>query len=197
MMTAHPMHSFEPDRAPKTSERYGHVAVVLHWLLAVALFGQLALGWWMVGLPKAPPGLRAGWFNLHKSIGLTIAAVVVVRLAWRLTHPIAVPGFLPPWQQRAARANHVLLYVLMVLIPLTGYLGSAFSGYPVRYFGVVLPAWAAAWPDAKTFLSWTHFTCIILFMALLLLHVGAALWHWARRDGVAARMRVPFAVEGP
>jgi cytochrome b561 len=180
-----------------TRQRYGRVAVVLHWLLAVALFGQLALGWWMIGLPKAPPGLRAGWFNVHKSIGLTIAAVVLVRLAWRFTHRIAVPDFLPLWQQRAARVNHALLYVLMLMIPLSGYLGSAFSGYPVRYFGVVLPTWAAAWPDGKTFMSWTHLTCISLFMALVLLHVSAALWHWARRDGVAARMRVPFAVEGP
>ena len=191
------MHSFERDDVPRHRERYGPVAVFLHWLLAVALLGQLVLGWWMVGLPKAPPGLRAGWFNVHKSIGLSIAAVVLVRLAWRFTHGIAAPDFLPRWQQRAARVNHALLYLLMLLIPTSGYLGSAFSGYPVRYFGRVLPAWAASWPAAKTFMSWTHLTCIILFMALLLLHVGAALWHWSRRDGVAARMRLPFAVEGP
>jgi len=93
-------------------------------------------------------GLRAGWFNLHKSAGLTIAAVGLVRLAWRFTHRVAVPGFLPRWQQRAAQANHALLYVLMLLVPLTGYLGSAFSGYPVRYFGLALPAWASAWASS-------------------------------------------------
>ena len=178
-------------------QRYGRVAVLLHWLLAVALVGQLTLGWWMIGLPKSPPGLRAGWFNTHKSIGLSIAAVVLVRLAWRLTHRVAVPDFLPPWQQRAARINHALLYVLMLLVPLSGYLGSAFSGYPVKYFGTALPAWAPAWPAAKAFMSGLHLTCIVLFMALLLLHVAAALWHWARRDGVAARMGIPFAVEHP
>jgi cytochrome b561 len=197
MMTAHPMHFFEGKQAHVGGQRYGRVAVVLHWLLAVALCGQLVLGWWMIGLPKAPPGLRAGWFNVHKSIGLTIGAVVLVRLAWRLTHAIALPEFLPRWQRRAARANHALLYVLMLLIPLSGYLGSVLSGYPVRYFGLVLPAWAAAWPDGKTFMSGLHLACIWAFMALLLVHVGAALWHWARRDGVAARMRVPFAVERP
>jgi cytochrome b561 len=196
-MAAHPMHTFERDGTLVTMQRYGHVAVVLHWLLAVALFAQLTLGWWMVGLPKSPPGLRAGWFNLHKSVGLAIAAVALLRVAWRLTHRVAVPAFLPRWQQRAARANHALLYVLMLLIPASGYLGSAFSGYPVRYFGLVLPAWAAASPDTKTFMSWMHLACIVLFMALLLLHVGAALWHWTRRDGVATRMRVPFAVERP
>lgn len=180
-----------------SAPRYGRVAVVLHWVLAAALFGQLTLGWWMVNLPKAPPGLRAGWFNTHKSIGLTIAAIVLVRLAWRITHSVAVPSFLPAWQQRAARANHALLYVLMLLIPLSGYLGSALSGYPVKYFGIVLPAWAPAWPAGKTVMSGVHLTCICTFMALLLLHVGAALWHWKRRDGVAARMGLPFAVENP
>lgn len=178
-------------------QRYGRVAVLLHWLLAVALVGQLSLGWWMVGLPKSPPGLRAGWFNAHKSIGLTIALVVLVRWAWRLTHSVAVPGFLPGWQQRAARINHALLYVLMLVIPLSGYLGSAFSGYPVRYFGTTLPAWAVAWPAGKSFMSGLHLTCIVLFMALVALHVGAALWHWTRRDGVAARMGLPFALEQP
>ena len=177
--------------------RYGRVAVVLHWVLAAALFGQVALGWWMINLPKAPPGLRAGWFNTHKSIGLSIAAVVLLRTAWRITHRVAVPSFLPAWQQRAARTNHALMYVLMLLIPLSGYLGSALSGYPVKYFGIVLPAWAPAWPAGKTFMSAVHLTCICTFMALVLLHVGAALWHWTRRDEVAARMGLPFAVEHP
>jgi len=179
------------------TQRYGAVAVLLHWLLALALFGQLALGWWMLGLPKSPPGLRAGWFNVHKSIGLAIAALVLVRLSWRFTHRVAVPAFLPPWQQRAARINHALLYLLMLLIPLSGYLGSAFSGYPVKFFGRVLPAWAPAWPAAKTFLSGMHLACIWLFMALVLVHVAAALWHWGRRDEVAARMRLPLAFERP
>jgi cytochrome b561 len=175
------------------SQRYGRVAVGLHWLLAVAFLGQLALGWWMTGLPKSPPGLRAGWFNVHKSIGLSIAIVVLLRLAWRITHRIAVPHFLPHWQRVAASVTHALLYALMLLIPLSGYLGSAFSGYPVRYFGLVLPAWAAAWPQGKSFMSGLHLACIWTFMALVLLHVVAALWHWARRDGIAARMRLPFA----
>ena len=146
---------------------------------------------------QVAPGLRAGWFNTHKSIGLTIAAFVVVRLAWRLTHRVAAPEFLPAWQRRAARLNHALLYVLMLLVPLSGYLGSAFSGYPVKYFGIALPAWAPPWPAGKAFMSGLHLSCILLFMALVLLHLGAALWHWTRRDGVAARMGLPFAVERP
>lgn len=180
-----------------TTQRYGAVAILLHWLLAPVLLAQLALGWWMLGLPKSPTGLRAGWFNWHKSIGLAIAGLVLARLAWRLTHRVAVPHFLPPWQQSAARVNHALLYLLMLLVPLSGYLGSAFSGYPVKAFGTLLPAWAPAWPAAKAFLSAMHLACIWLFMALVLLHVAAALWHWTRRDALVARLGLPLAVEEP
>jgi len=58
----------------------------MHWILAIALFAQLALGWWMLELPKSPPGLRAGWFNVHKSIGMTIGLLMLARLGWRLSH---------------------------------------------------------------------------------------------------------------
>jgi cytochrome b561 len=171
--------------------RYTRIARLLHWLLAAALLYQLALGWWMLDVPKSPPGLRAGWFNWHKSIGITIALVVLARLAWRLAHPAPAHAALPAWQQRAATTSHVLLYACMATIPLAGYLGSVFSGYPVRYFGVVLPAWAAAWPAGKQAMSALHYAAVWLFMGLVALHVAAALWHWRRHDGVAQRMGLP------
>lgn len=164
--------------------------------MAVALVYQVALGWWMLELPKSPPGLRAGWFNVHKSIGMSIAALVLVRLAWRLSHPVPLPAVLPAWQRRAASASHALLYACMLLLPLTGYLGSAFSGYPVKLWGHTLPAWAAAWPAAKQFMSTAHFTLVCVFMAAIVVHVAAGLWHWlVARDGVAQRMGLP-AVTG-
>jgi cytochrome b561 len=171
-------------------ERHGRANIALHWLLAVALIYQVLLGWWMLELPKSPPGLRAGWFNLHKSIGLTIGMVAVARLALRLRNPVA-PAPLPAWQQRAAAGNHALLYTCMLLLPLTGYLGSVFSGYPVRFFGQVLPAWTGAWPAGKQFMSGLHLVLVWTFMGLVAMHVGAALWHWLRRDGVTARMGLP------
>lgn len=174
---------------------YTRVAVVLHWLLAAALLYQLALGWWMIGLPEEG-GVQRGWFNWHKSIGIVIGVVVLLRLSWRIAHPAPSHAMLPPWQRRAARLNHALLYVCMLLIPLSGYLGSSFSGYPVRFFGIVLPAWAQAWPAGKQFMSGLHYAAIWCFMALLALHVAAALWHWRRRDGVAARMAWPGTVQG-
>jgi cytochrome b561 len=170
---------------------YTRIAVAVHWLLALALFAQLALGWWMLDIPKSPPGLRAGWFNLHKSIGLSIAFVVLLRVVWRTTHPVAADASLPSWQRMAARANHAALYALMLVIPLSGYLGSTFTRYPVRYFGIVLPDWNRDWPAAKQLMSGIHYAAVWLLMALIAVHIAAALWHWWRRDTVCARMGLP------
>jgi cytochrome b561 len=174
-----------------TVARNTRAVIALHWILAAALFAQLALGWWMLDLPKSPAGLRAGWFNLHKSIGLTIAAVVLLRVVWRMAHPARPDALLPRWQRKAASWAHRLLYACMLALPLSGYLGSSFTPYPVRYFGIVLPDWNRDWPAAKQLMSDIHYVVVCLFMALLALHVAAALWHWLRHDGVMDRMGVP------
>ena len=171
--------------------RYSAVAIALHWLIAVALIAQIALGWWMLDVPKSPPGVRAGWFNLHKSIGLCIALAIVVRLAWRTTHPMPDAQGLPAWQRRAARASHWLLYACTAALPLTGLLGSMFTKYPVLFFGIPLPAWNHDWPLGKELMSLAHVWLVRALMALIALHVAAALRHWWRGDGVADRMGLP------
>src|SRR5512147_1487394 len=109
--------------------RYTRTAIALHWLIAILVLGQFAWGWWMQGIPKQPVGPRVDAYNLHKSIGLTILALMLVRLVWRLGHrPPALPP-MPLWQAVAARSNHAVLYAVLVALPLAGYLGSAFSGY--------------------------------------------------------------------
>jgi cytochrome b561 len=187
--------SLSMHRSPAVAQgghrRYSSVAIAVHWLLAAALFAQFALGWWMLDVPKSPPGVRAGWFNLHKSIGLSIALVVVLHLAWRATHARPKDLLLPRWQRIAARTTHGLLYACMLVMPLSGYLGSTFTRYPVRFFGVVLPAWNHDWPAAKQWMSGIHNAAAWLFMALIALHVAAALWHWFQRDDVAQRMGLP------
>jgi cytochrome b561 len=79
----------------------------------------------------------------------------------------------------------------MVLLPVTGYLGSAFTRYPVLFFGHALPRWSPDWPAAKELMSGLHEVLVWVFMALLVLHVGAALWHWLRGDAIASRMGLP------
>jgi cytochrome b561 len=173
-----------------SSLRYDRIAITLHWLIALGVIAQIALGWWMIDIPKQPAGVRAYWFNLHKSIGLTVGLLIVARIAWRLTHrPPPLPATLPRWQARAARTSHALLYVCMLAMPVSGYLGSSFSGYPIRYFGMTVPGWG--WKDEvlKDALSTVHYSAAWLFMALIALHVAAALKHWLfDRDTVFERM---------
>ena len=168
---------------------YDRTSVLLHWLVGLAILGQFALGWWMLDVPKDPPGVRAGWYNLHKSIGITLGAFVLVRLLWRLSHPAPrLPGTMPRLQRLAAVGTHWALYACMLALPITGYLGSSFTQYPIKYFGHTLPHWGFDWPAAKALMSAIHFSTACLLGALIALHVGAALWHLARRDGLFYRM---------
>jgi len=170
-------------------ERYDRVAMVLHWTIAVLALFQIGLGWWMLDLPKSPPGLRAGWFNVHKSIGMTIGLLMLARLGWRLSHVApALPASLPRWQARAARLSHGLLYAALIAQPLVGYLGSSFTRYPIKYFGITLPHWGWDAPALKQVCSNVHFALACLISALVVLHVAAALKHFLARDGVFQRM---------
>lgn len=170
--------------------RYHPLSIGLHWIVAALVFAQIALGWWMQEIPKNPPGLRADWFNLHKSIGLTVGLLMLLRLAWRFVHPAPqLPQSMPRWQRAAAAASHILLYACLFLQPLWGYLGSSFTRYPVKYFGITLPRWGWDSPVLKDLLSELHLGTAWLLMTVLALHVAAALKHLlVDRDGVFFRM---------
>jgi cytochrome b561 len=168
--------------------RFDRVAMALHWAIAAGVLGQIALGVWMIRLPDSG-GIQAPWFNLHKSIGLTLALLVLVRLGWRALHPAPpLPAALAAWQRRAAHFCHAGLYACLLVLPLTGYLGSSLTKYPVRYFGYALPRWGAEWPAAKELLSTVHLGLTWVLGALVLVHIGAALAHLASRDGLFYRM---------
>jgi cytochrome b561 len=169
--------------------RYTTTAIVLHWLIAVLVFGMIALGWSMQEIPKDPVGPRVNAYNLHKSIGMTVLLLTLVRALWRGTHP--APDFppMPRWQARTARAVHVILYVCLFLQPLTGYLGSAYSGYPVKLFGVTLPAWAPKIDAVKDAMSTLHLANSWVLVAALILHLAGSLKHaLVDRDGSFRRM---------
>ena len=175
-----------PSDAPA---RYTRTAIALHWVIAIFVLGQFALGWWMLGIPKQPVGPRVDAFNLHKSVGMTIFALMALRLAWRATHPAPGLPSMPPWQARLARATHVLLYVVLLLQPIFGYLGSEVSGYPVKYFGMTLPGWAGKHETLKELLSTAHLANSWLLATLVTLHVAGALKHaLVDRDRLLARM---------
>jgi cytochrome b561 len=175
----------------RRSSRYTRTAVVLHWLVAALFAGQFAWGWLMQEIAKSPPGLRADAFNVHKSIGLCLLALMLFRLGWRLAHPPPALPAMPAWQMRLASVTHITLYVALIVMPVAGYLGSVWSGYPVRFFGIVLPDWGTSDPALKDAMSDVHHITSWVLLSLTALHVAAALYHAMRGDDVMARMGFP------
>ena len=171
------------------SGRYTTTAIVLHWLIAVLVLGMIALGWSMQEIPKDPVGPRVNAYNLHKSIGMTVLLLMVARALWRGTHRAPDLPPMPRWQARAARAVHVILYVCLFVQPLTGYLGSAYSGYPVKIYGVTLPAWAPRLDAVKDAMSALHLVNSWILVTALILHLAGSLKHaLIDRDGSFRRM---------
>ena len=178
-----------PARAARAgAARYTRTAIVLHWSIAALVLAQIALGAYMQTIAKVTVGPRVDAYNLHKSLGMTILALMLARIAWRLAHaPPPLPP-MPRWQRAAAHVSHAALYVALVAQPLIGFAGSVASGYPVRLFGRTLPP---MWPrdDAlKDALSRAHLVVAIVLVAAIAVHVAAALRHAFRRDGVLQRM---------
>ena len=184
MNTSKPQNSASP--------RYTGVAIALHWLMAVALFGAFALGFYMHDLPFSPNKLKL--FSWHKWAGVTLFAVLMLRIVWRLTHrPPALPSNMPQWQQRAAEATHIALYGLMIAIPLTGWLMSSAKGFQTVWFGVLpIPDLLNKDEALGELLQIVHLSLNILLALTVFAHIGAALkHHFINRDDVLRRM-LPF-----
>jgi len=172
------------------SPRYSHPAIVLHWLSAMLILCGFSLGLTMTGLEFGPTKFR--WYAIHKWIGITVFLVALVRLAWRRVRPPPPPAPMPAWQQRAAAAAHALLYVLMLTIPVSGWLYSSATGVQVVYLGLVpLPDLVAKDRALAAALRLVHVGLNSALAALVFVHVGAALRHrFIDRDAVLARMLV-------
>ena len=170
--------------------RYDRVAAWLHWGIGLLLLAEIAFGFLLDEIaPRGTPA-RAGVINLHKSVGIVIGVLIIVRIAWRLGHaPPPWPATMSLRRQRAARLGHLLLYACMVVAPLAGYLGSNFSKHGVRFFGVALAPWGPDWPAAYSFLVGLHDASTYLLLALTVGHVAMALKHGLiERDGIFARI---------
>lgn len=180
------MNSFRPSR-------YTATAISLHWLLAIAIVGTFCVGLYMADLPFSPQRLKL--YNWHKWAGVTILALSVLRLVWRITHrppalPAAIEHSMPRWQQVAHHATHHLLYALFFIVPLVGWAYSSAAGFPIVFLGVLpLPSFVPVSPElAEAIKPWHEITAYAL-AALVVLHVAAALKHQViDRDGLLARM---------
>jgi cytochrome b561 len=176
------------------SPRYSGVAISLHWLLALVIVGSFSLGVYMHDLPFSIA--RVKLFNYHKWAGITILALSVLRLLWRLTHrpPPLSPrqlAVMPVWQQRAANASHALMYVLLIAVPLLGWAYSSAAGLPIVWFGVLpLPDFVPVNKDlASALLKPLHAYAAFALAGVVLLHVAAALKHqFVDRDQLMSRM---------
>jgi cytochrome b561 len=173
-----------------SNPHYGRVAAILHWLIGLALLGQIAFGFLLDDLaPRGTPA-RAAVINLHKSFGIVLGVLILSRLAWRLAHrPPALPAFLPAWQRLAARWHHGALYACMLVLPLSGYVASNFSKYGVTFFGLSLKPWGPASKPVYALFNGVHVATAWIFTALVVGHVLVALQHaLVARDGVFRRM---------
>jgi cytochrome b561 len=172
-----------------TTPHYDRTARWLHWLVAALFLSQFAFGWWLTDIPRGTPA-RGFFVNLHKSMGMLLGLLIVLRIGWRLMHsPPAWPSTLARYQRVIATASHHALYVCMLLMPVSGYVASNFSKHGVKFFNLItLPPWG---PDDKTLyavFNQIHKVTAVVLFALLVLHVSAAAWHGLRRDGIFSRI---------
>lgn len=170
--------------------RYSTPAIAFHWLIAVLVFTLIGLGWYMTDIPRGTPD-RAFFYNLHKSIGVTTALLVILRVWWRLTHPTpALPDTVPAWQVKVSKISHALLYTCLIIMPLSGFSASQFTKYGVTYFEMFkIPP--LGWEDKVIydFLQGIHGVTATVLMVVLLIHILAALKHLLiDRDKVFQRM---------
>jgi len=173
-----------------TRPSYTKVAIVLHWLIALLIFGNLALGFYMASFPKSAPTHDEALFY-HASIGSLVFMLAVARLGWRLTHrPPALPASIVSWQRTAAHSLHWLLYVLMLIVPLSGYVHRLAGAHTVSFFGLGnLPVFIGKDEPLRLFTHTLHLCLVWLLCILVAGHLAAALKHaFIDHDGVLQRM---------
>ncbi len=172
-----------------SSDRWGAVSQFLHWTVVVLIITQFTIASIAEDLPLGMQKLA--WLARHKSVGITILGIAIVRLLWRLRSPGPVlPSRLGPVERTLARVTHVGLYLVLFLMPLSGWLMSSAKGYPVSWFNLVqLPDLIAKNEDAFKVFKTCHEILAGTLIALALLHVAGALKHqFIYKDGVMKRM---------
>jgi cytochrome b561 len=174
------------------NDRYTYTAIRLHWLIALLIFVVFPLGVYMHELPLSPEKLRL--YSYHKWIGVTIFLLALIRVYWRATHrPPAMPDTMKDWEKFAAHAAHYALYVLIFIIPLSGWLMSSAKGFQTVWFGVLpLPDLVGKNKELGDMLQKVHEVLNFVLLGTVIAHAGAALkHHFIERDDILIRM-VPF-----
>ena len=176
--------------------RWGTLSITLHWLIVALVAAQIALGLTSAMLPHGPEFGRV--LGYHKSVGITILMLVILRLVWRWANPVpALPSNLKPYERVLAKLTHGSLYVILIAMPLTGWLDSSASGFAVKWFNLVtLPNLVGKSQSFSDLMATVHVVLAVALGLVLLLHVAAALrHHWVLKDDTLRRM-LPFTKVG-
>ena len=183
--------------SPITSRRkasYAPLAIFLHWTLAVLIIGMIPLGWYMLSIEDSPGS--EWYFKLHKSIGVVVGTLVLIRLFWRFGHkPNPLPNHLPEWQVKAAKLSHWLLYLTMIAMPLVGIVGASLGKDGLTFFGVTPPGVISPNQGVSEIFFSLHSIIAWVLVGLISLHVVAALKHFINKDGIFQRI-LPFKSSG-
>lgn len=172
-----------------TQENWGVIARSLHWMIAGLIFVQFVLGPLAVSWRLSPTKLDL--YVWHKSIGILIFLLVMMRAIWRLLNPTpALPSDLPRWEHTGARISHALLYLMMFMLPVSGWVINSAANIPFKIFWTFpLPDLVAPDKSLAELAKLVHFYLVIALVALLVLHIGAALrHHFVRRNNVLKSM---------
>ncbi|MEO8000900.1 MAG: cytochrome b [Arenimonas sp.] len=172
-----------------SSQTWGSLSIGLHWLTVILILCLMAVGLIMTNLPNGPQKIQI--YAMHKSFGLTVLGLTVLRLLWRLfsTNPDEVENT-PVWQSWAAKLTHGVLYVLLFAMPISGWLYNSAAGFPLKYFGLFkLPKLSGYDPQLKELAGDAHETFFYILALLMLMHAGAALkHHYLDKDSTLTRM---------
>ncbi len=164
---------------PIHGARYSRGAILFHWVIAALVLVNL----WI--------GIVGGSMSAHKAIGITVLALTIGRIGWRLGHaPPPLPPGTPSWERMAAKVSHILFYVLLLLVPLTGWaMASGAKRYPLDWFGLFPIPYLPISPSAAHLGHELHEVVGFGMAGLVALHIAAALrHHFLLRDGVFLRM---------
>lgn len=170
-------------------QRYNALSIFFHWLIAALIVAAFGLGSFMTELKISPAKLQ--YYAWHKWLGVTILALVALRLLTRLARGApAYPDSMRAWEKKAAQTSHFLLYGLMFAVPLSGYFYSSAAGVPVVYLRLFeLPTIIAANPELKPVLKQLHEVLTSVLLIAVSVHVAAALkHHFIDKDDILQRM---------
>jgi cytochrome b561 len=182
--------SVDAPRRDTEVTRYTPVAQLLHWLTALLMFAVIPVGWHMMMLARGNPH-RETWYTVHKSIGLTILALAILRLGWRWCYPPPpLPGTMGSIERVAATFSHWLLYAILIFMPASGYLFSAAGNHPIVWFDLItVPVIVPQNPALASLGQALHLAGTWATYGLIILHVLGTTWHIVvRRDGVLERI---------